>query len=930
MSRLIVKGVPGRYENKHLRDLFKPLGEVTDARIIRTPDGRSRRFGFVGFRTREDAVRARQAMNGAYVETAPVQVEFAHAAGAEAIPRPWSRYSAGSSRYEREHGLRDEKGAPIEENGSIPSKEGSGKVKSEKNSKVNAQFDEFAQASAHRASMPLWADGAIKATEKKEKVESRKTGGKGVMLERKHVTFADADSDDDEDHLYEDLPKQAETHDEEVDDDGKSAVKDKPAPNQLALDSAVSDMDYFKSKIVKDADLEEEEGRNDGNDSGDRSDARDAEEEGDEDPASKKLQGGPTKSSANPTEGSKELEDNEGNSSTEAEDPDFGSRKPDSNKTKETNIPSKKYESDGVNAGETGRLLVRNLAFSVTEEELETSFEPFGALSEVHIVRDKSSGRSRGMAFVQFMIPEQAAKALVTLDGSFHSGRILHVLPAKLRPVDDKAKAFREARATAGSSAFKAEREAARREAAQMGGDAGAQHALHMAADAVADIAADRHGVSKADLFGTARGESGVAAVRLAVAEATIQSETKGFLREHGINLDVAVREMKAGAVGTTAAKRKRMSRTAFLIKNLPARTSESDVMGVFGKFGRILRNVVVPSGALAVVQFSTASDARRAYNSLAYTKFRDTPLYLEWLPSEALCEIAMNNVVANDANGKTEETSEPHAHTEEAKQVENEDVGGDDIQSRRSVYVKNLNFETRDAQLLNHFRQALRKRPDLASSVRSAKVAMKHGAEGKEGEKLSMGFGFVEFARREDALDAIKMCQNTSLDGHALRLQMSGAKESAGAVTRKRRRTSEGAKAKPCAKLMVRNVAFEATRKEIRELFSSFGQLKTVRMPKKVDGSHRGFAFVEFASKNEAKAACEALASTHLYGRHLVIEYASDSGNSASSLEEMQQRAAVDVARKRARFAEGLGDGDEGNGEEGDGDAMIRDELYG
>lgn len=38
-----------------------------------------------------------------------------------------------------------------------------------------------------------------------------------------------------------------------------------------------------------------------------------------------------------------------------------------------------------------------------------------------------------------------------------------------------------------------------------------------------------------------------------------------------------------------------------------------------------------------------------------------------------------------------------------------------------------------------------------------------------------------------------------------------------------------------------------QATAKELREIFSSFGQLKRVRLPKKFDGGHRGFAFVDF-----------------------------------------------------------------------------------
>ena len=41
----------------------------------------------------------------------------------------------------------------------------------------------------------------------------------------------------------------------------------------------------------------------------------------------------------------------------------------------------------------------------------------------------------------------------------------------------------------------------------------------------------------------------------------------------------------------------------------------------------------------------------------------------------------------------------------------------------------------------------------------------------------------------------------------------------------------------------------FEATRKELRELLSAFGELTSIRLPKKFDGKHRGFAFADFVT---------------------------------------------------------------------------------
>jgi len=60
--------------------------------------------------------------------------------------------------------------------------------------------------------------------------------------------------------------------------------------------------------------------------------------------------------------------------------------------------------------------------------------------------------------------------------------------------------------------------------------------------------------------------------------------------------------------------------------------------------------------------------------------------------------------------------------------------------------------------------------------------------------------------------------------------------------------------------------------------MFKPYGTIKKVRMPKKVNSNnHRGFGFVEFSSKQEARKAFKALQHTHLYNRRLVIEYAKE-----------------------------------------------------
>ena len=49
----------------------------------------------------------------------------------------------------------------------------------------------------------------------------------------------------------------------------------------------------------------------------------------------------------------------------------------------------------------------------------------------------------------------------------------------------------------------------------------------------------------------------------------------------------------------------------------------------------------------------------------------------------------------------------------------------------------------------------------------------------------------------------------------------------------------------------------------------------QNVRVPKRYDGRARGFAFVEYERASDASSARRALGAAHLYGRHLVIDWA-------------------------------------------------------
>ena len=83
---------------------------------------------------------------------------------------------------------------------------------------------------------------------------------------------------------------------------------------------------------------------------------------------------------------------------------------------------------------------------------------------------------------------------------------------------------------------------------------------------------------------------------------------------------------------------------------------------------------------------------------------------------------------------------------------------------------------------------------------------------------------------------------QGSALDGHKLVLQLSTKKGGAAGTAGAAGKGGKGGKPKlpDTSKMVVRNVAFEATRKDILGLFTPFGAVKSCRLPRKFDGTHR------------------------------------------------------------------------------------------
>uniref|UniRef100_A0A8C1QML3 Probable RNA-binding protein 19 n=1 Tax=Cyprinus carpio TaxID=7962 RepID=A0A8C1QML3_CYPCA len=805
MSRLIVKNLPNGMKEERFHKMFADFGTLTDCTLKFTKDGRFRKFGFVGFKTEEDAKKAMKHFNKSFVDTSRVTVEFCTDIGDPNKARPWSKHTRLPSSNK-----------VTEEQKSCE--------QAEKREKViqlcpltlsmflekDQSFQEFLSVHHKRTQVPTWANDTAETTsvgvEKKKEEKKQK-----AAVRDDYLNF---DSDESEEF----------SDDEGADEEGKQAKNHLLAFRQSQI--VLHNCDFSFSPNIE--------------------------------PSTEftvKLRGAPF----NVTEQQvKEFmvplkpvairfgKNTDGRKSgyvyvdlrTEAEveralrfNKDYmggryievfrvnnfkNDRRSAKRSEKERNfVHELRDDEEEEDVAESGRLFVRNLPYTCTEEELKEVFIKYGPLSEVLFPIDSLTKKPKGFAFVSYMIPENAVSALAQLDGHVFQGRVLHVMASRLK----KEKPDQGANAP-GSSSYKRQKDAKDKAAS---GSSHNWNTLFLGTSAVADAIAQKYNTTKSQVLDHSDGSL---AVRMALGETQIVQETRQFLLDNGVSLD---------SFSQAAGQR---SNSVILVKNLPTGVQVAELEALFSPHGSLGRVLLPPSGLTAIVEFLEPTEAKRAFMKLAFTKFQHVPLYLEWAPVAVFT---------------TPKAPKPEEEEEEEEEEDEEEL----ILPGSTLFIKNLNFNTSE--------ETLREVSTFSKCgvVKSCTISKKSD---KAGKLSSMGYGFVRYKTPEAAQKAMRQLQHCKVDEHQLELKIS-----------ERERKKQTARKQTTSKILVRNIPFQATVKELRELFCTFGELKTVRLPKKgIGGAHRGFGFIDFLTKQDAKKAFTALChSTHLYGRRLVLEWA-------------------------------------------------------
>ncbi|BHF80563.1 Probable RNA-binding protein 19 [Sparganum proliferum] len=533
-----------------------------------------------------------------------------------------------------------------------------------------------------------------------------------------------------------------------------------------------------------------------------------------------------------------------------------------------TTVSIQSYENDlfinevkSCDAKRNGRLFVRNLSYDCTEEDLISLFSPHGTVSEVHLSYDVKLNKSKGFAFVTFLFPADAVTAFQKLDKQKFKGRLLHILPGKERPVDE-GKPKHLVSSTTGDqlsidntanadgeneqddSTAPSQSEFQRKKLADLKATASVSHnwnTLFINPDAVSQYLAAKFGVSKEKLLDSTGKES--AAVRLAHGEAQLIHELRIFLLKAGVRLDLLEAAGPSGEQGRRdrtevqrPATHRQLSGQAFIIKNLPVGTKEvefSDLIQRLTKSGGNQlppprRIILPPLGITAIVDYEVAQVAKMAYKALAYEPYKGNILFLQWAPDGIL------------SPKEDEETA---------------DNGDSETTDSEKIWLKAAK------------KRNIQPAENMETLISMDESAMEEPTVTEDPEPVTES---RKAKKRRKVGNAPADQSNTSED----------------MPERKSHEQTTAAVAKPSVAasenrvLLVRNVAFQASEDELTSLFKPITGLIKVRMPKKVSGGHRGFAFVEFVNNEQAESALQTFGTdTHFYGRRLNIEYAKSSG---------------------------------------------------
>ena len=484
-SRLCVKNLPKNATEAKLREVFSSKGaELTDVRLVKSSKGQSRLFGFIGFRHESDAKIAKSYFNNTFMGSVKISVEYAVKVGDKNIEnKAWSKHTKDKVAKSKQNEETTDKEVDTIPEATNPVE--ADKSKDKKVDKISKDKLDFLEVMKPRHTAKKWAN------DENMDVDTIPTS-----------TIVNNSDDDSVDDDYNDTTaKQSSSNTNTTSTTSLNA-------EQLKLSSELA---FLRSKVK--SDFSDDEASDAGSEAG--SDDEDAFDNHRKD---RSAQPAP-KAKATTTVVFKEpiTSAAAAGASNAKLNADYNHDQVDVPTESQLDKPKAVPEpvDEELDAIPTGRLFIRNLPYGCAEDDIRTTFAPYGSISEVHLPINQGK-RSKGYGYVQYMIPEHASQAMSELDGSSFQGRLLHVILAK----DKRIHATVDPEEEGGDrlSTYKLQKEKDRKSMANL---KDSWNASYIRSDTVVSALAQKYSVRRSDVLNA--GESGgELAVRLAIGETQV------------------------------------------------------------------------------------------------------------------------------------------------------------------------------------------------------------------------------------------------------------------------------------------------------------------------------------------------------------------------------------------------------------------------
>ncbi|NXE60902.1 NUCL protein, partial [Calcarius ornatus] len=164
-----------------------------------------------------------------------------------------------------------------------------------------------------------------------------------------------------------------------------------------------------------------------------------------------------------------------------------------------------------------------------------------------------------------------------------------------------------------------------------------------------------------------------------------------------------------------------------------------------------------------------------------------------------------------------------------------------------RTLFLKNLPYRITEDDIREVFENAV-----------EVRIVMN-----KDGS--SKGMAYIEFKTEAEANKALEEKQGTEIEGRAVVIDFTGEKS---------QQEHQKGESKT---LIVNNLSYAATEETLQEVFK---KASSIKVPQNNQGRPKGYAFVDFATTEDAREALNSYNNTEIEGRTIRLEFSAQKGN--------------------------------------------------